>query len=75
MSFEITKTTAIIIISVLVLVVVITVFILPMMFNLFIGRGFCTFLGSYFLKLLLGDSVFLGLSAGGIGVACSVIPF
>lgn len=75
MSLEITKNVAYLIIALVAAALLITTFVFKMLFNLFIGRSFCIFLGEFFLKLLLGDSIFLGISVGGVSAACSVISF
>jgi hypothetical protein len=76
MSFEIPKNLLYFMAVLIAVGILLAVFILPMFFDLYLGRGFCKFLGNFFLKLLLGDSMLVGVSQGGVSAGCDLaIPF
>jgi hypothetical protein len=72
---EALKVPATIVIVLLVLVILVAAFILPILFDVFIGRGICKFMGSMIITAWLGESLSAGPTIAGIHAGCDLLPF
>jgi hypothetical protein len=72
MSLEITKPVLMLIVILVAVGILAVVFIAPMLYDLFVGRNYCKYLGNTFVQLFLGNSILNGPTQGGVSAGCDV---
>jgi hypothetical protein len=72
---EILKAPVIILIAIVVVVILLTIFIFPMLFDIFIGRGVCKFMGNSLAQVVAGSSIFSFINEAAVNTLCDLLPF
>jgi len=78
---DITETVPMVLIAIVSLTAILIFFLLPMLFEVFIGRNFCKFLGFSAIayakenSLLIGLLESFGITEAGINFSCNMLPF
>lgn len=72
---DVEKIVPYLIIAVAAFAVLVIVFIFPIFYDIFIGRGVCKFVGLYLMKAILSTSIITGITEAGITAFCNTIPF